>query len=81
MVVVDGGRKLMNRAVDIVVTSVHQTTAGKMIFGKPDERIVPAAPAGAAQAAPEGREPRASEGAPSENAPRPVFPESSRSQS
>ena len=38
MVVIDGGRRLINRTVDIVVTSVHQTPAGKMIFGRLDER-------------------------------------------
>ena len=38
MVVVDGAKKLINRSVDILVTSVHQTTAGKMIFGRVDER-------------------------------------------
>jgi uncharacterized protein YacL len=38
MVVVDGARRLVNRAVDIVVTSVHQTPAGKMIFGRLDDR-------------------------------------------
>src|SRR5690242_19614573 len=38
MVVVDGARKLINKTVDITVTSVHQTTAGKMIFGRLDER-------------------------------------------
>jgi uncharacterized protein YacL len=38
MVVVDGARKLINKTVDITVTSVHQTTAGKMIFGRYDER-------------------------------------------
>jgi uncharacterized protein YacL len=38
MVVVDGGRRLINRTVDILVTSVHQTPAGKMIFGRFDER-------------------------------------------
>jgi uncharacterized protein YacL len=38
MVVVDGARKLINKSIDIVVTSVHQTTAGKMIFGRVDER-------------------------------------------
>jgi len=37
MVVVDGARRLINRTVDIVVTSVHQTPAGKMIFGRLDE--------------------------------------------
>jgi uncharacterized protein YacL len=38
MVVVDGGRRLINKTVDITVTSVHQTTAGKMIFGRFDDR-------------------------------------------
>ena len=38
MVVVDGAKKLINKNVDITVTSVHQTTAGKMIFGRLDER-------------------------------------------
>jgi hypothetical protein len=36
--VVDGARRLINRTVDIVVTSVHQTPAGKMIFGRLDDR-------------------------------------------
>lgn len=38
MVVVDNARKMMGKTVDISVTSVLQTTAGKMIFGKFDER-------------------------------------------
>ena len=38
MVVVDNARKMINRTVDVTVTSVLQTTAGKMIFGKFDER-------------------------------------------
>jgi hypothetical protein len=38
MVVVDGARRLINRTVDIIVTSVHQTPAGKMIFGRLEER-------------------------------------------
>lgn len=38
MVVVDGARRLINRTIDIVVTSMHQTPAGKMIFGRIDER-------------------------------------------
>ena len=38
MVVVDNGRRAINKTVDITVTSVHQTTAGKMIFGKYDDR-------------------------------------------
>jgi uncharacterized protein YacL len=39
MVVVDNARKMIGRNVDISVTSVLQTTAGKMIFGKFDERM------------------------------------------
>ena len=38
MVVVDGARRLINKRVDILVTSVHQTAAGKMIFGRLDEQ-------------------------------------------
>jgi uncharacterized protein YacL len=38
MVVVDGARRFINRTIDIVVTSMHQTPAGKMIFGRVDER-------------------------------------------
>jgi len=41
MVVVDGGRRSINKHVDIIVTSVHQTTAGKMIFGRSDDRGEP----------------------------------------
>jgi uncharacterized protein YacL len=38
MVVVDNARKMIGKTIDITVTSVLQTTAGKMIFGKYDER-------------------------------------------
>ncbi|HEY1913033.1 MAG TPA: hypothetical protein VGG73_19070 [Vicinamibacterales bacterium] len=62
MVVVDNARKMISKTIDIVVTSVLQTTAGKMIFGRyieagvststagpaPVERIRPAAPAASA---------------------------------
>jgi uncharacterized protein YacL len=34
MVVVDNARKMIGKTIDIQVTSVLQTTAGKMIFGK-----------------------------------------------
>jgi uncharacterized protein YacL len=44
MVVVDNARRMISRNIDIVVTSVLQTTAGKMIFGRYVE--------GAAQASP-----------------------------
>jgi uncharacterized protein YacL len=40
MVVVDGARRYINKSVDAVVTSVHQTAAGKMIFGRVDEKGV-----------------------------------------
>jgi uncharacterized protein YacL len=38
MVVVDNAKKAISKTIDITVTSVLQTTAGKMIFGKFDER-------------------------------------------
>jgi uncharacterized protein YacL len=47
MVVVDNARKMIGKTIDVSVTSVLQTTAGKMIFGKWDERAAysrPAAP-------------------------------------
>jgi uncharacterized protein YacL len=45
MVVVDNAKKMISKTIDISVTSVLQTTAGKMIFGKFDERThLPAAP-------------------------------------
>lgn len=34
MVVVDNARKMINQQVDVIVTSVLQTTAGRMIFAK-----------------------------------------------
>ena len=66
MVVVDNARKMISKTIDIVVTSVLQTTAGKMIFGRfieagmaaaasavvPGERTKPAAAASAAAAGP-----------------------------
>ena len=43
MVVVDNARKMIGRNIDVVVTSVLQTTAGKMIFGRHIEAgMVPA---------------------------------------
>jgi uncharacterized protein YacL len=41
MVVVDNARKVIGKTIDVSVTSVLQTTAGKMIFGKWDERSMP----------------------------------------
>ncbi|MGA8222637.1 MAG: PIN domain-containing protein [Candidatus Acidiferrales bacterium] len=79
MVVVDGARKMINKTVDITVTSVHQTTAGKMIFGRYDERgeQSPRTTAVAPSEAQPG--PRAVENTPGgERPPRPLYPESNR---
>jgi uncharacterized protein YacL len=43
MVVVDNARRMISKTIDIVVTSVLQTTAGKMIFGRHIEPGVAAA--------------------------------------
>jgi uncharacterized protein YacL len=51
MVVVDGARRFLTKTVDMTVTSVHQTPAGKMIFGKIEERPAQAASTGRAAAA------------------------------
>ena len=58
MVVVDNARKAIGKTIDVVVTSVLQTTAGKMIFGRYLDQAMatPAMPAAAAM--PEGRAPR-----------------------
>jgi uncharacterized protein YacL len=37
MVVVENGRRFIGKTIEIVVTSVLQTTAGRMIFAKPKE--------------------------------------------
>jgi uncharacterized protein YacL len=42
MVVVDNARKMIGKTLDIVVTSVLQTTAGKMIFGRFIDASTPA---------------------------------------
>jgi uncharacterized protein YacL len=60
MVVVDNARRMISKTVDISVTSVLQTTAGKMIFGKFDERNQTAATVGT-QAAAAGQGERTSE--------------------
>ncbi|MEW5984397.1 MAG: PIN domain-containing protein [Acidobacteriota bacterium] len=41
MVVVDNARRMISKTIDVVVTSVLQTTAGKMIFGRHIEGGVP----------------------------------------
>src|SRR5579863_7399475 len=61
MVVVDGARKMINKTIDISVTSVHQTTAGKMIFGRFDDRGEQAAHRQAQPAAPADASSRAAE--------------------
>jgi uncharacterized protein YacL len=66
MVVVDGARRLINKTVDILVTSVHQTPAGKMIFGRLDDRHDTPPPL--RQSAAGGR---------SDRPPRPIYPEAS----
>jgi uncharacterized protein YacL len=43
MVVVDNARRMISRNIDVVVTSVLQTTAGKMIFGRYIESNAPQA--------------------------------------
>jgi uncharacterized protein YacL len=55
MVVVDNARRMISKNIDVVVTSVLQTTAGKMIFGRyieaPGSSALAPAPASAAAAA------------------------------
>jgi hypothetical protein len=46
--VVDNARRMISKNIDIVVTSVLQTTAGKMIFGRYIEGPGQPAPAPAA---------------------------------
>src|SRR5688572_2138541 len=70
MVVVDNARKMIGRTIDVVVTSVLQTTAGKMIFG----RFID--PALAAQAAPPVAPVAQAEGEPSRRPVRPQIPPS-----
>jgi hypothetical protein len=72
MVVVDNARKMIGKNVDIAVTSVLQTTAGKMIFGKFDERAAfhTRHENGPAQQAPNG--PRVETRSPSR--PQPIVP-------
>jgi uncharacterized protein YacL len=65
MVVVDGARRMINKTVDITVTSVHQTTAGKMIFGRLDERS-------------ESQSPRTAQANAMNDTPRPATPDSAR---
>jgi len=61
MVVVDNARKLISKTVDVSVTSVLQTTAGKMIFGKFDERMHAVAGSEKHERSPRKSEPLAAE--------------------
>ncbi len=38
MIVVEDGRRYIGKTIDITVTSVLQTSLGRMIFGKPKQR-------------------------------------------
>jgi uncharacterized protein YacL len=51
MVVVDNAKRVISKTIDVAVTSVLQTTAGKMIFGRFDDRVhqIYDTPRGAAQ--------------------------------
>lgn len=49
MVVVEGGKKHIGETSDIVVTSVLQTVAGRMIFGRPKETQQTASERGASE--------------------------------
>jgi uncharacterized protein YacL len=53
MVVVDNAKRMIAKTIDVSVTSVLQTTAGKMIFGKYDEKFNAAA-AGERRESPHG---------------------------
>jgi uncharacterized protein YacL len=46
MVVVDQGKRAIGRTIEVTVTSVLQTTAGKMIFCRWPEALAPAPPEG-----------------------------------
>ncbi len=70
MVVVDNARKMIGRNIDVVVTSVLQTTAGKMIFG----RFIEPTALAQAQAAAERAEKADRERAERDNGPRKARP-------
>lgn len=40
MVVIENGREYMNQEIPVTVTKVLQTAAGRMIFGRPEERYM-----------------------------------------
>ena len=75
MVVVDGARRMINKTIDISVTSVHQTTAGKMIFGRYDERGEQPRPVPSVAVPQEPNPARSTENAGGgERPPRPLYP-------
>ena len=37
MIVVEGGRRYMNQTIPVIVTKVLQTSAGRMIFARPND--------------------------------------------
>ncbi len=61
MVVVDNARRMISKTIDIVVTSVLQTTAGKMIFGRYIDAAGAATAAAASQANGQAQAPVAAE--------------------
>jgi uncharacterized protein YacL len=71
MVVVDGAKRMINKTIDISVTSVHQTSAGKMIFGRYDERTAAIQDAGQREGSPASDKER-------ELPPRPIHPGTAR---
>jgi len=80
MVVVDGARKMINKTIDISVTSVHQTTAGKMIFGRYDDRSEQGTRAAISPIGVDATPNRAAEtGTPGERSPRALYQEPGRS--
>ncbi len=72
MVVVDNARKMISKTIDIVVTSVLQTTAGKMIFGRYIDPGAAAQAQSAAQTGTADRPRQASAPAPSVPTPAPA---------
>jgi len=83
MVVVDNAKKMISKTIDIAVTSVLQTTAGKMIFGKYDERaqhrVVQAATGGTPEGQASGPTPAAGGGSGEGAGPAPHGPAGARS--
>ncbi len=64
MVVVEQGRSRLNEEVELVVTSALQTSAGRMIFGRPVDGAAPGAGGAVASAGSSSRRAVGKEGAP-----------------